>query len=129
MPQWGSPTHLADPPKRTNQAWRGTTTACRTLEIKHSIFSDERRCALRWFVVWGRVLPICHRVCAQAAKDLNVGSLVTEFDISDDVQSMTESMDIMDSMLLSWIGWEYKGFGQLADFLGAACVAMLCLSL
>lgn len=46
----------------------------------------------------------------QAASDLGVGSLVTEFDISDDVPTMTATMDVMDAHLLSWIGWEYKGF-------------------
>lgn len=46
----------------------------------------------------------------EAASHLNVGALVTEFDVSDDVATMTSTMDVMDEHLLSWIGWEYKSF-------------------
>ena len=70
-------------------------------------------------------IPCVPFLVLQAASLLNVGSLVTEFDISDDVASMTASMDIMDQHLLSWIGWEYKGFGECgcSSLCGAAAAA------
>ncbi len=44
----------------------------------------------------------------KAAQVLGVGAMVTEFNVGDDIDPMVQSMDIMDSLLLSWIGWEYK---------------------
>eukprot|EP01126_Amoeba_proteus_P045922 TRINITY_DN516_c0_g1_i1.p1 TRINITY_DN516_c0_g1~~TRINITY_DN516_c0_g1_i1.p1 ORF type:complete len:518 (+),score=73.38 TRINITY_DN516_c0_g1_i1:63-1616(+) len=44
------------------------------------------------------------------AKTLSVGSFVTEFDINSDLNSLAETLDIMESLQLSWIAWEYKSF-------------------
>lgn len=45
----------------------------------------------------------------KAAKDLGVGQMVTEFDNGvGDYPAAVATMDIMDSLLLSWITWEYK---------------------
>jgi len=57
-----------------------------------------------------------------AASDLQVGAMLTEFSVDDDLTNMADTASVAESFQNSWIGWEYKPFaGSLANGTCTGC--------
>jgi endoglycosylceramidase len=58
----------------------------------------------------------------KAANDLQVGAMLTEFSVDNNLAEMANTMSITESFQNSWIGWEYKEFaGSLPNGTCTGC--------